>query len=78
MAPADNIYRSDVDMVDGLDPVIEQMEEYIAHGSVFQDEMDAYDDGQPDMETECSDLYGYGNDYDCVNDIFDYPEDWGV
>ena len=41
MAPADNIYRSDVDMVDGLDPVIEQMEEYIAHGSVFQDEMDA-------------------------------------
>jgi hypothetical protein len=78
MTPAENIYHSDVDMVDGLDPVIEQMEEYIAHGSVFQDEMDAYDDGQPDMDREYADLYGYGNEYDCVNDIFDYPEDWGV
>jgi hypothetical protein len=36
------------------------------------------DDGQPDMDQEYADLYGYGNDYDCVNDIFDYPEDWGV
>ena len=78
MTPAENIYRSDLDDVDGLDPVLEQMEEYVAHGDVFQDEIDAYDDGQPDMDREYADLYGYGNEYDCVNDIFDYPEDWGV
>ena len=78
MTPAENIYRSDLDDVDGLDPVLEQMEEYVAHGNVFQDEIDDYDDGQPDMDQEYADLYGYGNEYDCVNDIFDYPEDWGV
>jgi len=79
MTPAENIYHSDVDMVDGLDPVIEQMEEYIAHGSVFQDEMDAYDDGQPTLQEEYHDLYS-GDDYigDMYLDTVDYPEDWGV
>lgn len=77
MTPAENIYHSDVDMVDGLDPVIEQMEEYIAHGSVFQDEMDAYDDGQPDLMQESDDLYGYGPEWDCYHDCIEYPEDWG-
>ena len=90
MTPSENIYQSDVDMVDGLDPVIEQMEEYIAHGNVFQDEMDAatlaglaglttaYDDGQPTLQEEYHDLYS-GDDYigDMYMDTIDYPEDWG-
>ena len=76
MTPAENIYRSDFDDVDGLDPVeftndsIDTLRDMV--------EADQYDDGQPDMDQEYADLYGYGNDYDCVNDIFDYPEDWGV
>ena len=70
MTPAENIYRSDEDVIDGLD-IRDMMED---------DQYDIYDmddDGQPDMDQEYADLY-YGADYDCVNDIFDYPEDWGV
>ena len=73
MTPSENIYRSDADVVDGLD--IDGMMEDDQYESVLYDDVD---DGQPDMDQEYVDLYGYGNDYDCVNDIFDYPEDWGV
>ena len=81
MTPAENIYRSEADMVDGLVDV-EQFAEDFTNDSIdtLRDmvEDDQYDDGQPDLMQECDDLYGYGADYDCVNDIFDYPEDWGV
>ena len=81
MTPAENIYRSDADMVDGIVEV-EQFAEDFTNDSIdtlrHMMEDDQYDDGQPDMGQEYADLYGYGNDYDCVNDIFDYPEDWGV
>ena len=81
MTPQENIYRSDEDVVDGLVDV-EQFAEDFTNDSIdtLRDMMedDQYDDGQPDMDQEYADLYGYGNDYDCVNDIFDYPEDWGV
>jgi len=87
MTPAENIYRSDADMVDGIVDV-EQFAEDFTNDSIDNlremVEDDQYesvlydDDGQPDLEQECDDLYGYGADYDCVNDIFDYPEDWGV
>ncbi len=81
MTPAENIYRSDADMVDGIVEV-EQFAEDFTNDSIdtLRDMMedDQYDDGQPDMDQEYADLYGYGNDYDCVNDIFDFPEDWGV
>ena len=87
MTPAENIYRSDADMVDGIVD-IEQFAEDFTNDSIDNlremVEDDQYesvlydDDGQPDLEQECDDLYGYGADYDCVNDIFDYPEDWGV
>ena len=40
-------------------------------------EADQYDDGQPDLEQECDDLYGYGPEWDCYHDTIDYPEDWG-
>ena len=72
MSPSENIYRSEYDVVDGLIDEREMMED---------DQYDIYDmddDGQPDMDREYADLYGYGDEYDCVNDIFDYPEDWGV
>ena len=88
MTPAENIYRSDFDDVDGLDPVqftndsidnlremVEDYREDDQYESVLYDDVD---DGQPDMDREYADLYGYGDEYDCVNDIFDYPEDWGV
>jgi len=73
MTPAENIYRSDENVVDGLD-IVDMMEDD-QYESVLYDNVD---DGQPDMDQEYADLYGYGNDYDCVNDIFDFPEDWGV
>ena len=81
MTPSENIYRSNADIVDGLVDV-EQFAEDFTNDSIdtLRDMMedDQYDDGQPDMDQEYADLYGYGNDYDCVNDIFDFPEDWGV
>lgn len=68
MTPAENIYRSDYDEVDGVleldcDPVeLEPVPE---------------DDGQPTMYEEYRDLYG-GDDYigDMYCDVVDYPEDW--
>ena len=81
MTPQENIYRSDEDVVDGLVDV-EQFAEDFTNDSIdtLRDMMedDQYDDGQPDMDQEYADLYGYGDEDDCVNDIFDYPEDWGV
>lgn len=66
MTPAQNIYHSDYNDVDGLDPVVEaELREHLDHGSVFQDEMDDLyeDDGQPTMREEYQDLYG-GDDWD--------------
>ena len=82
MTPAQNIYRSDFDDVDGLDPVEFTNESIDTLRDMMEDDQydiyDADDDGQPDMDREYADLYGYGDQYDCVNDSFDYPEDWGV
>ena len=90
MTPAENIYRSDADMVDGIVDV-EQFAEDFTNDSIdnlremVEDyrEDDQYesvlydDDGQPDLEQECDDLYGYGPEWDCYHDTIDYPEDWG-
>ena len=70
MTPAENIYRSDDDMVDGLVDV-----EGYDDGHYIED--DQYDDGQPDLMQECDDLYGYGPEWDCYHDCLEYPEDWG-
>ena len=70
MTPAENIYRSDADMVDGLVDVEGYDDDHYI-------EDDQYDDGQPDLMQECDDLYGYGPEWDCYNDTIDYPEDWG-
>ena len=70
MTPAENIYRSDEDVVDALD-IRDMMED---------DQYDIYDmddDGQPDMDQEYADLYAYGPEWDCYHDCIDYPEDWG-
>ena len=76
MTPAQNVYHSDYDDVDGLDPVVEaELREHLDHGSVFQDEMDAYDDGQPTLLEEMQDYYG-GDDWD--HGQFDTPEDWSI
>ncbi len=71
MTPAENIYRSDEDVVDGID-IRDMMED---------DQYDIYDmddDGQPTMQEEYHDLYD-GDDYigDMYLDVVDYPEDWG-
>ena len=72
MTPQENIYRSDEDVVDGLD--IRDMMEDDQYEHAFYDDVD---DGQPDLEQECDDLYGYGPEWDCYHDTIDYPEDWG-
>ncbi len=71
MTPAENIYRSDLDDVDGLD-VRDMMEDD------QYDIYDADDDGQPTLQEEYQDLYS-GDDYigDMYMDTIDYPEDWG-
>ena len=71
MTPAENIYRSDFDDVDGLD-VRDMMEDD------QYDIYDADDDGQPTLQEEYQDLYS-GDDYigDMYMDTIDYPEDWG-
>lgn len=63
MTPAQNVYRSDYDEVDG---VLE-----------LDCETETEDDGQPTMQEEYQDLYG-GDDYigDMYCDVVDYPEDW--
>lgn len=66
MTPAQNVYHSDYNDVDGLDPVVEaELREHLDHGSVFQDEVDDLyeDDGQPTMREEYQDLHG-GDDWD--------------
>ena len=70
MTPQENIYRSDENVVDGLD-IVDMMEDD-QYESVLYD-----DDGQPDLEQECNDLYGYGPEWDCYHDTSDYPEEWG-
>ena len=82
MTPAENIYRSDFDDVDGLDPV-EFTNESIdtLRGMMEDDQYDIYDaddDGQPTLQEEYHDLYT-GDDYigDMYLDIVDYPENWG-
>ncbi len=72
MTPAENIYRSDEDVVDGLD--IRDMMEDDQYEHAFYD---GDDDGQPDMDQEYADLYAYGPEWDCYHDCIDYPEDWG-
>ena len=86
MTPAENIYRSDADMVDGLVDV-EQFAEDFTNDSIDtlrdmmeDDQYDIYDsddDGQPDMDQEYADLYAYGPEWDCYHATIDYPEDWG-
>ena len=88
MTPAENIYRSDADMVDGLVDV-EQFAEDFTNDSIdtlrdmMEDDQydiyDADDDGQPTLQEEYHDLYT-GDDYigDMYLDVSDYPEDWGV
>tara|TARA_R110002074_G_scaffold87946_2_gene194093 strand:+ start:26 stop:247 length:222 start_codon:yes stop_codon:yes gene_type:complete len=73
MTPSENIYRSDADVVDGLDMV--DMMEDDQYESVLYDDVD---DGQPTLQEEYHDLYS-GDDYigDMYMDTIDYPEDWG-
>ena len=73
MTPSENIYRSDADVVDGLDMV--DMMEDDQYESVLYDDVD---DGQPTLQEEYQDLYS-GDDYigDMYMDTIDYPEDWG-
>ena len=72
MTPAENIYRSDEDVVDGLDSRDMMEDDQYEHAFY-----DGDDDGQPDMDQECDDLYAYGPEWDCYHDCIDYPEDWG-
>jgi len=74
MTPAENIYRSDYDEVDGLLELNEdapELEPCDSSGWPLDD------DGQPTMYEEYRDLYG-GDDYigDMYCDVVDYPEDW--
>jgi hypothetical protein len=73
MTPSENIYRSDADVVDGLD-IVDMMEDD-QYESVLYDDVD---DGQPTLQEEYHDLYS-GDDYigDMYMDTIDYPEDWG-
>ena len=68
MAPSENIYRSDLDVVDGLD-IVDMMEDD-QYESVLYDDVD---DGQPTMYDEMQDYYG-GDDWD--HGQYDCPEDW--
>jgi hypothetical protein len=89
MTPAENIYRSDFDDVDGLDPVeftnesIDTLRDMMEDDQYDDDQYesvlyDDVDDGQPTMQEEYHDLYS-GDDYigDMYMDVVDYPEDWG-
>jgi len=70
MAPADNIYDSRTDVVDGLD-IVDMMEDD-QYESVLYDDVD---DGQPTMYDEMQDYYG-GDDWD--HGQYDMPEDWSI
>ena len=82
MTPAENIYRSDLDDVDGLDPVEFTNDSIDTLRDMMEDDQydiyDADDDGQPTLQEEYQDLYS-GDDYigDMYMDTIDYPEDWG-
>ena len=82
MTPAQNIYRSDFDDVDGLDPVEFTNDSIDTLRDMMEDDQydiyDADDDGQPTLQEEYQDLYS-GDDYigDMYMDTIDYPEDWG-
>ena len=87
MTPSENIYRSDVDMVDGIVDVEQFAEDFTnesidtLRGMMEDDQYDIYDaedDGQPTLQEEYRDLYD-GDDYiaDMFLDVVDYPEDWG-
>ena len=82
MTPAENIYRSDFDDVDGLDPVEFTNDSIDTLRDMMEDDQydiyDAEDDGQPTLQEEYHDLYD-GDDYigDMYLDVVDYPEDWG-
>ncbi len=82
MTPAENIYRSDFDDVDGLDPVEFTNDSIDTLRDMMEDDQydiyDADDDGQPTLQEEYQDLYS-GDDYigDMYMDTIDYPEDWG-
>ncbi len=82
MTPAENIYRSDFDDVDGLDPVEFTNDSIDTLRDMMEDDQydiyDADDDGQPTLQEEYHDLYS-GDDYigDMYMDTIDYPEDWG-
>ena len=67
MTPSENIYRSDADVVDGV-----EMMEDDQYESVLYDDVD---DGQPTMYAEMQDYYG-GDDWD--HGQFDMPEDWSI
>ena len=78
MTPADNIYHSDYDDVDGIVDVEQFAEDFTndsidtLRGMTEDDQYDIYDDeddGQPDLQQECDDLYGYGQEL---------PEDWSL
>ena len=64
MTPAENIYRSDYDEVDGLLELNEDAPEL---------ELVPEDDGQPSHYEEMQDYYG-GDDWD--HGQFDSPEDY--
>ena len=70
MTPAENIYRSDLDDVDGLD-IVDMMEDD-QYESVLYDDVD---DGQPTMYDEMQDYYS-GDDWD--HGQYDMPEDWSI
>ena len=81
MTPAENIYRSDFDDVDGLDPVeftnnsidtLRDMVEDDQYESVLYDDVD---DGQPTVYDEMQDYYS-GDDWD--HGQYDMPEDWSL
>ena len=82
MTPAENIYRSDFDDVDGLDPVEFTNDSIDTLRDMMEDDQydiyDADDDGQPTLQEEYHDLYS-GDDY--IGDMYmytiDYPEDCG-
>jgi hypothetical protein len=82
MTPAENIYRSEFDDVDGLDPVEFTNDSIDTLRDMMEDDQydiyDADDDGQPTLQEEYHDLYS-GDDYigDYYMDTIDYPEDWG-
>ena len=79
MTPAENIYRSDLDDVDGLDPVEFTNNSIDTLRDMMEDDQydiyDDVDDGQPTMYDEMQDYYD-GDDWD--HGQYDMPEDWSL